>query len=204
LEGDLACEDTLALDAAGQNHPAPLGTTECASASEVAAKDDPAPEGGAEGDIAPEGARLGSFSAASMDLHVGSPLYQSEELLVTNLVAALVGPVTLEASDPDARNPLPADGAEASPSRALNIVHVDAPSTSSASMLPALGLPLFLSNLQVSRLLFLTVHVSKLVLLLIFEIAECLRFCVCPTEILWRSCPQPSFVFDAVEPSTAS
>jgi hypothetical protein len=60
---------------------------------------------------------------------------------VTNLSAALVGPVTLEASDPDDRNPLPADGAEASPSIALNIVSVDAPSTSSASMLLALGLP---------------------------------------------------------------
>jgi hypothetical protein len=71
-------------------------------------------------------------------------------------------------------------------------------------MLPALGLPLFLSNLQVSRLLLLTVHVSKLVLLPIFEIAGCLRLCVCPTEILWRSCPRPSFIFDAVEPSTAS
>jgi hypothetical protein len=37
-----------------------------------------------------------------------------------------------------------------------------------------------------------------------FAIVECLRFCICPIEILWRSCPQPSFVLDAVEPSTAS
>jgi hypothetical protein len=93
---------------------------------------------------------------------------------VTNLFAALVGPVNLEASDPDARNPLPADGAEVSPSHTFNIVPVDAPSTSSASTLLALSLPLFLSNLQVSRLLLLTIHVSKWVLLLIFEIAECL------------------------------
>jgi hypothetical protein len=85
-----------------------------------------------------------------MDIHVGSPLVQSEELVVTNLSAALIGSVTLEASDPDDRNPLPADGAEASLSHALNIVTVDAPSTSSAPMLLALGLPLFLSNLQVS------------------------------------------------------
>jgi hypothetical protein len=40
-------------------------------------------------------------------------------------------------------------------------------------MLSALGLPLFLSNLQVNQLLLLTVHVSKLALLLIFVIAEC-------------------------------
>jgi hypothetical protein len=127
LEGGLACKDTLALDAANQNHLAPLGTTEGASALEVAAKDDPAPEGGAKGDTAPEGARPGSSSAASMDVHVGSPLVQSEELVVTNLSAALVGPVTLEASDPDGRNLLPAIGAEVSPSHAFNIVPVDAP-----------------------------------------------------------------------------
>jgi hypothetical protein len=84
---------------------------------------------------------------------------------VTNLFAALVGPITLEASNPDARNPLPADGAEVSPSQTFNIVPVDAPSMSSASMFPALGLPLFLSNLKVSRLLLLTVHVSKQVFL---------------------------------------
>jgi hypothetical protein len=70
--------------------------------------------------------------------------------MVTNLSTALVGPVTLEASDPDAGNPSPADGAEASPSDALNVVPVNTPSTGSASTLPALGLPLFLSNLQVS------------------------------------------------------
>ena len=106
---------------------------------------------------------------------------------MTNLSAALIGPVTLEACDPDARNLLPADEAEVSPSRSLNIVPNDAHSTSSASMLPALGLPLFLSNLQVSRPLLLIVLVGKRVLLLIFEIEESLRFCIYPTEILW--CP---------------
>jgi hypothetical protein len=60
------------------------------------------------------------------------------------------------------------DGVEVSPSRAFNIVPVDVPSTSSAPMLPALGLPLVLSNLQMNQLLLLTVHVSKLALLLIF------------------------------------
>jgi hypothetical protein len=53
-------------------------------------------------------------------------------------------------------------------------------------MLPALGLTLFLSNLQVSLPLLLIVHVGKQVLLLIFEIVECLRFCICLAEILWR------------------
>jgi hypothetical protein len=106
----------------------------------VATKEDPAPEG-----VGP-----GSSSAASMDVHAGSPLVQSEELVVTNLFAALVGPVTLEASDPDVGSLLPADRAKVSSSRAFNIVPVDAPSTSSAPMLSALGLPLFLSNLQMN------------------------------------------------------
>jgi hypothetical protein len=110
----------------------------------------------------------GSSSVASMDVHVGSPLVQSEELMVTHLSAALVSPITLEASDPDVRSLLPADGAEVSPSHAFNIVPIDAPSTSSIPVLPALGLPLFLSNLQVNQLLLLTVPVSKLALLLIF------------------------------------
>jgi hypothetical protein len=165
LEGGLAYKDTLALDIAGQSHPIPLGTTEGASALGGDAKDDLAPEGCAEGDLALEGsaedgqapndARPGSSTAASMDVHVGSPLVQSEESMVTNLLVALVGPVTLETSDTDARNPLPVDGAEVSLSDAFNIVPVDAPSTGSASMLPALGLPLFLSNLQVSQPCFL-------------------------------------------------
>jgi hypothetical protein len=108
---------------------------------------DPAPKGGVEDDPAPKGAELGSSSAASMDVHVGSPLVQSEEPMVTNLPSALVGPVTLQASDPDAGNLLPVVGAEVSPIDVVNIVPVNAPSTGSATMLPALGLPLFLSNL---------------------------------------------------------
>jgi hypothetical protein len=63
---------------------------------------------------------------------------------------ALISLVTLEASDPDAGNPPPAIGAEVAQSDALNIVPVDTPSLDSASMPPALGLPLFLSNLQVN------------------------------------------------------
>ena len=160
LEGGLAHEDTLALNTAGQSHPAPLGTTKGASALEGAAKDDPAPEGGAEDNPALEGgaedvltpndAGPGSSLAASMDVHIGSPLVQSEEPVVTNLYTALVGPVTLEASDSDAGNPPPAVGAEVSLSDALNIVSVKTPSSERAPMPPALGFPLFLSNLQVS------------------------------------------------------
>jgi hypothetical protein len=187
LEGGLAHEDMLALGVAGQGHPTPLGTTEGASASKGAARDnpapeggaedDPAPKGGAEDDPAPKGAEPGSSLTASMYVHVGLPP------VVMNLSTALVGPVILEASDPDAGNPPPAVGAEISPSDALHIVPVNAPSTESASMLPALELPLFLSNLQVSRPLLLIIYVDKRVLLLTFEIAECLQLCICLAEI---------------------
>jgi hypothetical protein len=128
-------------------HPGPVGMTEGASAPEGAAKDNPAPEGGAEDDPAPKGAKLGSSSVASMDVHVGSPPVQSEEPVVTSSPTSLVGPVTLEANDPDAGNPPPAVRAEVSLSDALNIVSVNIPSSHSASMPPALGFPLFLSNL---------------------------------------------------------
>jgi hypothetical protein len=150
LEGGLARGDTLALDVAGQGHPAPMGTTEGASASEGAAEDNPDPEVGAEDDPAPKGAKLGSSSAASMDVHIGSPPVQSEEPVVMSPPTAVVGLVTLEASDPDARNPPPAVGAKVSLSDAPNIVSVNTPSSDQAPMPPALGFPLFLSNLQVS------------------------------------------------------
>jgi hypothetical protein len=168
LEGGLARVDTLALNAADPSHPAPLGTSEGASALKVASIESPAPEGGAGGDPAPEGVGAGSSSAASMDVQAGSPPVQFEELVVTHLSAALAGPVTLEASDLDARSLPLADEAEVSPSHAFDIVPADIPSTSSAPILSALGLPLFLSNLQVSQLSLLTVHASTLAFLLIF------------------------------------
>jgi hypothetical protein len=154
-----------------------------ASTLEVAAKEglapeggagsDPAPEGGARSDPAPEGVGTDSSSAASMDVHIGSPLVQSEELVVTHLSAALAGLVTLEASDLDVRSLLPADEAKVSSSHAFTVVPVDIPLTSSTPILLVLGLPLFLSSLQVNQLLLLTIFVSKLAFLLFFVIAEC-------------------------------
>jgi hypothetical protein len=150
MEGGLARGDTLALDVAGQGHLALVGTTEGASASEGATEDNLVPEGGAKDDLAPKGAELGSSSAASMDVHVGSPLVQSKEPVVMSSPTDLVGPVTLVASDPDAGNLPPAVGANVSLSDALIIVSVNTPSSDRAPMPSALGFPLFLSNLQVS------------------------------------------------------
>jgi hypothetical protein len=80
--------------------------------------------------------------------------------VVTSPPIALVGPVTLEVSDPNVGNPLPAIGAEVSLSvalgvssdpplgleSALNIASVSAPPSDSMPMPSALGFSLFLSN----------------------------------------------------------
>jgi hypothetical protein len=122
------------------------------------------PEGAVEDNLAPKGAELGSSSAASMDVHVESPLVQSEERVLTSFPTALVGPVTLEFSEPGAGNPLFAVGGEVSMSvalgassnpplgfeSALNIASASTPPFDSTSMLSALGFPLILSILQVS------------------------------------------------------
>ena len=70
---------------------------------------------------------------------------------MTHVSTAFTGQVALEVSEPDARGLLPAGGTEVTPSRALETVRADLPSLSHAPALPSLGLPLFLSNLQVSQ-----------------------------------------------------
>jgi hypothetical protein len=121
FEGNLVHGNKSALDVAGQGYLAPVGTIEGALASKGAAEDNPAPVGAAKDDPALKGAELGSSLASSMDVHAGSPLVQSEEQVVTSPPTTLVGPVTLEVSDPDAGNPLPAIGAEVSLSVALGM-----------------------------------------------------------------------------------
>jgi hypothetical protein len=96
-----------------------------------------------------------------MDVHVRSPPVQSEEPVLTSLPISLVGPITLEVGDPNAGNPLHAVRAEVSLSvalgvssnphlgleSALNIASASTPPSDSTSVPPALGFPLFLSNL---------------------------------------------------------
>ena len=165
-------EDSLPCKNVDPSHPTPMEVAEGPSALEVAAAEDPAPEGGASSDPAPEGGvggNLGpeggtggnpapesveacSLSTASMDVHIGSPSVRSEEAAVTHVSTAFAGQVALEVSEPDARSLPSAGAAEVTPSRALEIVPADLPSSSHAPTLPAFGLPLFLSNLQVSQL----------------------------------------------------
>jgi hypothetical protein len=163
LEGNLPREN------AKPSHPAPMDVAEESSALEVAAAEGPAPEGGAGSDPAPEGVGAGSASAASMDVHVGPPLVRSEEAAVTHFSAALADLVTLEASDPNVGSLPPADEAEVLSSRTLDIVAADLPSSSNMSTLPALGLPLFLSNLQVNQLLLFYCSYWQTSFLLIFS-----------------------------------
>jgi hypothetical protein len=61
--------------------------------------------------------------------------------------------VALEVGEPDARSLVSAGGTELTPDNVLQIVPVDLPSLSFDVAPPDLGLPSFLSNLQVSQLL---------------------------------------------------
>jgi hypothetical protein len=134
-------ERPSALEVTAAEDPAPEGVV----------GSDPAPEGSAGGNPAPEGVEAFSLSTASMDVHIGSPQARSEEVTVTRVSMTFTGQVALEVSEPDARSLLPAGGAEVTLSHALEIVPADLPSSSHAPALLALGLPLFLSNLQVSQ-----------------------------------------------------
>jgi hypothetical protein len=70
--------------------------------------------------------------------------------------------VTLEVGEPDARSLTSAGGAEPTPDNVHQIVSVDLPSSSYDVAPPDLGLPSFLSNLQVSQLLHFIVPLGKL------------------------------------------
>jgi hypothetical protein len=144
FKGGLIHGDTSVPDVTCEGYPAPMGTI--------------------KGALALEGAKLGSSSAASMDVHVGSPPVQTKEPVLTSLPTALVGPITLEVSDLGTGNLLHTVGAEVSLSvalgasskpplgleSALNIASTSTPLFDSMSVPPTLGFPLFLSNLQVS------------------------------------------------------
>jgi hypothetical protein len=165
LEGSLPCRD------AGLSHPTPMEVAEGPSALEVATAEDPAPEGGAGSYPAPEGVagsdpalvgsasynpategvQVGSLSHASMDVHVGSSPPRSDGATAVRASTVLTGQVALEVGELDARSLLSDGEAEVTPDSALQIVPADLPSSSHDSTPPVLGLPLFLSNLKVSR-----------------------------------------------------
>jgi hypothetical protein len=129
----------------------------------------PSPEGVAGSDRAlvcsascnpaPEGVQVGSPSHTSMDVHVGSSPPQSDGATAVHASTTLNKQVALEVGELDARSLLPAGGAEITPDNALQIVPVDLAPSSHDIAPPALGLPSFLSNLQVSQLLCLLLFI---------------------------------------------
>jgi hypothetical protein len=215
LEDSLQCQD------AGLSHPTPMEVTEEPSTLEVVTAGDPAPEGGAgsypapEGvagsdpalvgsasyDPAPKGVQVGSLSHASMDVHVGSSPPRSDGAMVVHASTVLNGRVALEVGELDARSLMSTGGAEITPDDALQIVPANLPSSSHDTALPALGLPQFFSNLQVSRPLAhaLFISVSYLSSTHLSLIAGFCRWNVCSAEILWCHCPRTSYVSDAME-----
>jgi hypothetical protein len=188
LEGGLARGNTLALDVAGQGYSALVCMIEGASASEGAAKDKLA-----------QGCwawfLLGCFYGRSCRITTGSIWGTHGD----NSSPPLVGPVTLEVSDPDTGNPLLAVETEVSLSDALNIASTDTPSSDSVPVPPPMGFSLFLSILQVSWFLPCVTYVDEQVPLLTFVLAECPQLYVGPVEVLWCPCSRSSFVLDAVE-----
>jgi hypothetical protein len=120
------------------------------SALEAATAEDPAPKGGACSYPAPEGVQVGSLSHAFMDIHVGLSPHRSDGATAVRFSTVSIGQVALEVGKLNARSLMSASEAEVTPYSALQIVLADLPSSSHDSAPPALGLPQFLSNLQVS------------------------------------------------------
>jgi hypothetical protein len=137
------------LEAAAAEDPAPEGDAGSYPAPEGVAGSDPALVGSASCNPAPEDVQTCSLSNTSMDVHIGSPPIRSDGVTTTSASATLTRKVALEVGKPDARSLLSAGGAEVTPGGALELVPANLPSSSHAPAPAALGLPLFLSNLQV-------------------------------------------------------
>jgi hypothetical protein len=133
--------------------PSPKGVAGSDPALVGSASCNPAPEGvkcSASCNPAPEGVQVGSPFHTSMDVHVGSSPPQSDGATAMHASTALNKQVALEVNELDARSLLSAGGAEITPDNALQIVPTDLPPSSHDIAPPALGLPSFLSNLQVN------------------------------------------------------
>jgi hypothetical protein len=87
--------------------------------------------------------------------------------------------VALEVGEPDVISLVSAGGAEITPDNVLQIIPVDLPSSIYDVAPPDLGLPSFLSNLQVSQLLHFIVPLGKLSFLYSFVFDRRLRLTEC-------------------------
>jgi hypothetical protein len=144
-------EELSALEVATTEDPAPEGGAGSYPAPEGVAGSDPALVGSASCNPTLEGVQVDSPSHTSMDVHVGSSPPRSDGATMVHVSSILNEQVALEVGDLDARNLISAGGAEITPDNALQIVPADLPPSSHGVASPALGLPSFLSNLQVSH-----------------------------------------------------
>jgi hypothetical protein len=142
--------------------PALVGSASCNPAPEGVGGSDPALVGGASCNPALEGVQVSSPSHTSMDVHVGSSPPRSDGVMAMHASLASSKQVALEVSEPDARSLTSTGGAKPTPDNVLQIVPVDLPSSSYDVAPPDLGLPSFLSNLQVTQHLRSIIPLSKL------------------------------------------
>jgi hypothetical protein len=140
-------EEPSALEVAIAEDPAPEGGVGSYPAPEGIAGSDPALVGSASYDPASEGVQVGSLSHVSMDVHVGSSPPRFDGATAIHASIVLTRPVALEVDDLDARSLLSAGGIGVTPDDALQIVPANIPPSGRDTTPPALGLPLFLSNL---------------------------------------------------------
>jgi hypothetical protein len=157
---EVAVAENPVLKGGAGSHPAPegvagsdpalMGSASCNLAPEGVAGSHPALVGGASYNLAPEGVQVSSPSYTSMDVHVGSSPPWSDGVMAMHASLASSKQVALEVGEPDARSLISAGRAELTPDNVLQIVPVDLPSSSYDAAPPDLGLPSFLSNLQVA------------------------------------------------------
>jgi hypothetical protein len=122
---------------------------------------------------------VSSPSQTSMDVHVGSSPPRSDGAMAMHASSASSEQVALEVGEPDVISLVSAGGAEITPDNVLQIIPVDLPSSIYDVAPPDLGLPSFLSNLQVSQLLHFIVPLGKLSFLYSFVFDRRLRLTEC-------------------------
>jgi hypothetical protein len=133
--------------------PALVGSASYNPAPEGVAGSAPALVGSASCNPAPEGVQESSPSHTSMNVHVGSSPPRSDGATVMHASTASNKQVALEVGELDARGLVSAGEAELMLGNVVQIVPADIPPSSHDIASPDLGLPSFLSNLQVSQLL---------------------------------------------------
>jgi hypothetical protein len=133
--------------------PALVGSASCNPAPEGVAGSDSALVGSASCNLAPEGVQVSSPSHTYMDVHVGSSPPRFDEATMMHASTASNKQVALDVGELVARSLVSASGAELTPDNVLQIVLINLPPSSHDIAPPDLGLPSFLSNLQVSQLL---------------------------------------------------